>query len=80
LILPDTPAAGAHQLARRICRRLSTDGQQPALTLSLGIAVFPEDGETYEELFNAADRALYKMKQQGGGKLLLCNVGDVTIQ
>jgi GGDEF domain-containing protein len=30
--------------------------------MSVGAAVYPEDGTTNETLFQAADRALYKMK------------------
>ncbi len=32
--------------------------------LSIGVARFPEDGTTYQELFEAADRAMYKEKKQ----------------
>ena len=35
-------------------------------TISIGVAVFPDDGETTDELFRAADRALYRAK--GAGK------------
>ena len=31
--------------------------------MCVGIAVYPEDGITIETLFQAADRALYKMKE-----------------
>jgi GGDEF domain-containing protein len=31
--------------------------------VSVGVAVYPEDGKTIDTLFQAADRALYKMKQ-----------------
>jgi GGDEF domain-containing protein len=31
--------------------------------VSFGIAVYPEDGATIDALFQAADRALYEMKQ-----------------
>jgi diguanylate cyclase (GGDEF)-like protein/PAS domain S-box-containing protein len=71
VILPDTTAAGAQPFVRRICERLSTDGQQPSLSVSIGTAVYPENGQTYEELFGVADRALYEMKRHGRGKLQL---------
>ena len=35
------------------------------LSASVGVAVAPEDGSTYEELFHKADRALYVSKRQG---------------
>jgi GGDEF domain-containing protein len=48
---------------RRICERLSTDREEPRLSVSVGIAVYPEDGKTLYTLFRAADRALYNMKE-----------------
>ncbi len=35
-------------------------------TLSLGVAAYPEDGETREDLTRAADKALYRAKRAGG--------------
>ncbi len=37
------------------------------LTASIGIATAPQDGATYDELFAAADAALYKVKRDGRG-------------
>jgi GGDEF domain-containing protein len=37
------------------------------LSVSAGVAAFPEDGDTPEQLLGAADRALYGMKNRGGG-------------
>jgi len=45
-------------------RRLSSDREEPPLSVSVGIAVYPEDGTTIETLFHAADRGLYNMKQR----------------
>jgi GGDEF domain-containing protein len=33
------------------------------LSVSMGIAVYPEDGAAIDTLFQAADRALYEMKK-----------------
>jgi diguanylate cyclase (GGDEF)-like protein len=73
LVLPETKADAAWHAARRIGERLSHDGEQPALSVSVGVAMFPRDGETIEELLSAADRALYGMKErhhrkQAGGR------------
>ena len=43
--------------------RLAGDREEPLLTVSVGIAVYPEDGMTIENLLQTADRALYKMKR-----------------
>ena len=69
VLLPETKAEGAEQLARRICERLSSDSEEPRLSASSGISVFPEDGETIEAIFSVADRALYGMKGNGGGRV-----------
>jgi diguanylate cyclase (GGDEF)-like protein len=63
IILPETGAKEADAVGRRICERLSKDREKPLLSVSVGIAVYPEDGTTIESLFQAADRVLYKMKQ-----------------
>jgi diguanylate cyclase (GGDEF)-like protein/PAS domain S-box-containing protein len=63
IILPETGAKEAGAVGRRICERLSNDCEKPLLSVSVGVAVYPEDGTTIESLFHAADRALYKMKQ-----------------
>lgn len=69
--MPETETDGAQKLTRRICQRLIADGQAPTLSVSAGAAVYPREGQTYEELFEVADRALYKMKALGGGKTLV---------
>jgi diguanylate cyclase (GGDEF)-like protein/PAS domain S-box-containing protein len=63
IILPETLASDAALVGKRICERLSNDGEEPLLSLSMGIAVYPEDGAAIDTLFQAADRALYEMKQ-----------------
>ena len=63
IILPETGALEADAVGRRICERLGGDREEPRLSVSVGIAVYPENGTTIETLFQAADRALYKMKQ-----------------
>jgi diguanylate cyclase (GGDEF)-like protein/PAS domain S-box-containing protein len=63
IILPETSAKEADAVGRRICERLSNDSEEPQLSVSVGIAVYPEDGTTIDALFQAADRALYKMKE-----------------
>ena len=62
VILPETTAAAARFVASRIRRRLAADGFQPTLSVSSGVAVYPQDGETIDALLRAADRELYGMK------------------
>jgi diguanylate cyclase (GGDEF)-like protein len=68
LILPESGTTEAHQAARRVCDRLSNDGMRPHITVSVGVAVYPNDGITVEKLLAAADVSLYKMKGNTGEK------------
>ncbi len=61
LVLPESEEAAAEQVAVRVAELLAETGQPP-VTVSLGAAVFPEHGETAEDLLAAADRALYSAK------------------
>src|SRR5271156_3154613 len=74
LILPESSAADATQAAARICEQLKNDGQQPPISVSVGVAVYPDDGATIEKLLGAADRALYRMKGKGHKKFRLGHV------
>ena len=40
-------------------------GESVNLTVSIGVATFPDDGDSEEKLIGAADRALYAAKQAG---------------
>jgi diguanylate cyclase (GGDEF)-like protein len=62
VVLPETRAREAGVLARRICHRLADDPEQPPLATSVGIAVYPDDGDTIDHLLCTADHALYQMK------------------
>src|SRR5579864_1462340 len=62
IVLPESGSKEANVVGGRICERLSNDREEPLLYVSVGIAIYPEDGTTIEGLFQAADRALYKMK------------------
>jgi diguanylate cyclase (GGDEF)-like protein/PAS domain S-box-containing protein len=62
LVLPETGRGPAASVARRICDRLANDGKEPALSVSVGIAIHPDDGQTIDALLGAADAALYSIK------------------
>jgi diguanylate cyclase (GGDEF)-like protein len=74
VVLPEAGQEAAASVSRRICERLEKDGEHPRVTVSVGAAVFPQDGETIEELFNAADRALYGMKRRPDGIRTLARI------
>ena len=62
IVLPETEFHAARFVADRIRERLSLDGELPRLSVSVGIAMCPEDGETTKELLNSADAGLYAEK------------------
>ena len=62
LVLPETDEKGAVEAAMRVSERVANDGESPQIFISVGIAVYPQDGQTLEALFGAADKALYEMK------------------
>jgi diguanylate cyclase (GGDEF)-like protein/PAS domain S-box-containing protein len=67
LLLPETGREPAHSVARRICDGLVNDGKEPKLTVSIGVAVYPKDGDKIDSLLGAADAALYTMKARTHG-------------
>jgi diguanylate cyclase (GGDEF)-like protein len=68
LVLPETGEAAAWHVARGIVDRLATDAEKPNLSISVGVAVYPGNGETVEALLNAADVALYETKERRKAK------------
>jgi len=74
VILPESNEQDAAQAAARICEHLANDGQQPPVTVSVGVAVYPTHGTSIEKLLGAADRALYRMKGRGEKKFRLGHV------
>ncbi|MEV4557070.1 GGDEF domain-containing protein [Kitasatospora sp. NPDC049285] len=79
VLLPDTGAEGAAQVAERLCwtvrRHQLTDrhpgeraapGARSGLTAAIGLAVLPRDGAHAAVLLRAADRALTEAREAGG--------------
>jgi diguanylate cyclase (GGDEF)-like protein len=64
VVLPETDSAQAKQIATRIRERMASDGKSPPISVAVGSAVFPDDGESIEKLLSAADRTLYGMKRR----------------
>ena len=73
-IAQDEPAA-AEALAREMVRRLSEpyqiEGQEVLLSASVGIACYPANGSSVDQLLTNADTALYRAKESGRAALRL---------
>ena len=70
VLLPDTPSGGVFEAAERMRRtigdaKLDFFGKPVKATVSVGVACYPEDGESVDALLAHADRGLYAAKQQG---------------
>ena len=71
VILPETPGESAALVADRICRAIAAEtvampsGDEVPVTVSIGVASFPDDADTRDGLISAADRALYAAKHTG---------------
>ncbi|HEV8681502.1 MAG TPA: diguanylate cyclase [Actinomycetota bacterium] len=71
IVLPETPREGARVVANKLRRAVrakafvSDVGPDVAVTVSIGVAAYPEDGTTAEGLIQAADVAMYKAKRRG---------------
>ena len=71
LVLPDTGGEGAYAVGERIRERIAAhkflagDGLNIHLTGSVGVATLPDVAASSEELVQAADKAMYAVKESG---------------
>jgi len=66
ILLPDTGPTGARMVLERVRESVKRSRLDlPAVTISAGVAVAPLDAATADELFTAADAALYRGKRAG---------------
>jgi diguanylate cyclase (GGDEF)-like protein len=76
LILPDASKENATLKAEQIRQAIKNlrvkYGEEllSSITVSLGVACFPEDGKNWDDLLRAADRALYLAKNQGRDRVV----------
>jgi diguanylate cyclase (GGDEF)-like protein len=74
-VMVGTTEAGALETAERIRKAVEETGtdigepEPKKVTMSLGIAIFPDDGGTAEELIERADQALYRAKNGGRNRV-----------
>lgn len=70
ILVPEVGAlSGVEQLASRLIdcigRPIPLLGQEMTVSTSIGISIYPEDGETTEILLKHADTAMYRAKENG---------------
>jgi diguanylate cyclase (GGDEF)-like protein len=77
IILPDASRTVTCERAKLICEcakqfHLKFAGQVlETVTLSLGVAVFPEHGSTSAAILRAVDDALYRAKHEGRSRVVV---------
>jgi two-component system cell cycle response regulator len=74
MILPNTTAEGAFKLASRLCELIKSSTLEnlsgESISASMGVSTFINKNiESFDELLNLADKAMYQSKSQGKGQV-----------
>ena len=80
VVLPDVedeqaPVPVAEKLLAAVSEPMVIDGQSISVSPSIGIAVYPRDGDSSEELIRNADAAMYLAKERGRSNYQFFNKG-----
>ncbi|MGM0639326.1 MAG: GGDEF domain-containing protein [Pseudomonadota bacterium] len=65
MLLPETDAEGSKRMMERLINAVKDD----KLSISVGLAAYPEHGNALEELLDHADSAMYFSKASGGNRV-----------
>jgi two-component system cell cycle response regulator len=81
LLLPKTGLPGALRLAEKIRSEVAlapfrTEAGQLPITISVGVAAFPEHGSSGKDLLAAADAAMYRAKAGGRNRVEHAVIGE----
>lgn len=80
IVLPNTPKDAASEIAERLRRAVEAypfllgGNVVTSVTLSVGVAASPDDGESIDAIVDAVDRAQYTAKRSGGNKVHVAHV------
>jgi diguanylate cyclase (GGDEF)-like protein len=82
VLLPETNSKGALEMAERIRKaveisRFDVRGGDAKITVSLGIASYPEDGGNLDGILDKADKAMYRAKQRGRNQVIAYTADEV---
>lgn len=80
IILPETTAEEAVNVAERLRlqvedEKVGEEGGAEVVTVSVGVASFPENGDDPEAIISGADSALYEAKMSGRNRVVLADAG-----
>lgn len=68
ITLPDDAARIAAKLLHALALPGDVDGAPASLTASIGISIYPDDGDEIDLLIHRADQAMYRAKRGGAGR------------
>lgn len=68
----------AEKIRERLGQRYMIDGNEVHITASIGLAVYPADGERYDALLNCADAAMYRDKAARRARAASCGTAWTT--
>lgn len=77
VVVPETTGENAVTVAEKLRRQIETHpfpGVPRSVTISCGVADYPEHGNTRDEVVAAADTALYMAKQQGRNRVIAASL------
>lgn len=82
-ILPNTNKADAKSIAESLrknveAKKFDTEAGKLSVTLSLGVASYPEDGKTLHEVMTAADDMLYVCKESGRNMVCVRGIDKIN--
>ncbi len=64
---PDDAALLSRKIIATLSRPMTLAGREVAVAASIGIALYPDDAASFENLCKAADSAMYRAKERGRG-------------
>lgn len=81
-ICPELDKEGGKKIAEKLCRIVAAapfpreaEFSHQKITISIGVAAFPEDAACAEDLVRRADLALYEAKQDGRNRVRMYVAG-----
>ncbi len=80
MMIPEAAQEAAFSLSERLRHQISRIefDDIPSITISLGVATYPFDGSTLEDLIKKADAAMYAAKQAGRNRVVKYT-GDIKL-
>jgi diguanylate cyclase (GGDEF)-like protein len=66
----------AQHVSAALSKPMTIQRHRIAITASIGISLYPDNGGDADTLFKSADYAMYLAKREGGNRHVMCPVGE----